>query len=172
MIPPLRFDRLCIVRPAVQKVHRADHIVKRIGGEDFFDRRLITEIADLNARQHLVLFLQFLNKGKIFVKRVLKFVLFQPLPLKLPHGAVVQDKIIIVELLELGEGMGVLRKADLMDAALLCRTEEPLCIVLVVRAVLEMHVIVKAHLIPQSNSPARMRSQTSITPCSRLLGAR
>ena len=130
------------------------------------------EIADLDTRAHLVLFPQLFNKGKILVQRVLELVLFQPFPLKLPHSTVVQDKIVIVELLELGKGMGVLRKADLIDAALLCRTEESLRIVLIVRAVLKMHVIVKAHITPQSNSPARMRSQTSITPCARLLGAR
>ena len=172
MVVPLRCDCRRIVCPAVQEVHRADHIVERIGAENLCDSLLILEIADLDARKYLVLFLQLFDECEILVECVLELVRLQPFALKCAHKRIIKDEIVIVELLELRKGVRVLGESDLMNAALRRGAEEPLCIVLIVGAVLQMHMIVKPHNAPQSNSPARIRSQTSITPCSRLLGAR
>ena len=153
-------------------MHRTDNVVERIGAQNLCGSLLILKIADLDAGEHLVLLAQLLDEGKIFIERILELICLQPFALERTHKAVVEDEIVIVELLELRECVRVLRESDLINAALRRRAEESLRIVLVIGAVLQMHMIIKTHRLPQSNSPARMRSQTSITPCARLLGAR
>ena len=172
VVVPLRFDCAGIIRPSAQEVHRPDHIVKGVRLENLCNRLLILEVADLDARAYLVFFLQFFDECKVFVKRVLELVRLQPFALKAADKAVVQDEIVVVELLKLRKGVRVLGKADLINAALRRRADESLRIGLVIRSVFKVHMIVKTHGTPQSNSPARMRSQTAMTPCSRLLGAR
>ena len=46
----------------MQEVYGPDHIVKGVRLEDLCNRLLILEVADLNARAYLVLFLQFFNE--------------------------------------------------------------------------------------------------------------
>ena len=171
MVVPLRLDGSRIVRPPVQEVHRSDDVVKRIGAENLCDSLLVLEITDLNPRKHPVVFTQRFDECKIRIERVLELVRLQPFALKRAHKGIIEDQIVIVELLKLRKRVRVLGEADLVDAALRCRAKESLCVVRIVRTVLQVHMIVKSHSIPQSNSPARMRSQTVITPCARLLGA-
>ena len=167
MAIPFGLDFRRVVSPAAQEVDGADDVVKRVVLEDVVHLVLLLEIADLDARAHIRMALaQLFHEAEIVVERVLELVRLQPFLLERADETVVENQVVIVELLELGERVAVLADADLVEAALCRRREKAFGPVLIIGAFFKMHVIVEFH----QHKPSFMsHSMPLSTPASSLL---